>query len=103
MFRLTWFGRFAPCLKYGRFQDIVQSLETWPKVNAGARWDTPKITGCVAGTITRTARRETMMHVQGPIILDRINTYLGARHDPVIDRIRLRQGCIDTAPDGGQA
>ena len=35
------------------------------------------------------------MQMHEPVILDRINTYLGAGSDPVIDRIRLRQGYID--------
>ncbi len=46
-------------------------------------------------TVVVTPSHAPTMQVQEPVILDRINTYLGTGHDPVIDRIRLKQGYID--------
>ena len=46
-------------------------------------------------TVVVTPSHAPTMQVQEPVILDRINTYLGTGSDPVIDRIRLKQGYID--------
>ncbi len=53
-----------------------------------------KISGSTLTVIVTPSHAPTMQ-VQEPVILDRINTYLGTGNDPVIDRIRLKQGYID--------
>ena len=46
-------------------------------------------------TVIVTPSHAPTMQIQEPVVLDRINTYLGTGDDPVIDRIRLKQGYID--------
>ncbi len=53
-----------------------------------------RISGSTLTVIVAPSHAPTMQ-VQEPVILDRINTYLGTGNDPVIDRIRLKQGYID--------
>ncbi len=47
-------------------------------------------------TVLVTPSHAPTMQLQEPVILERINRYLGTAEDPVIDRIRLKQGYIDT-------
>ncbi len=53
-----------------------------------------KISGSTLTVIVAPSHALTMQN-QEPVILDRLNTYLGAASDPVIRHIRLRQGYID--------
>lgn len=53
-------------------------------------------------TVIVTPSHAPAMQVQEPVILDRINTYLGTGNDPVIDRIRLKQGYIDAPRAAGR-
>lgn len=52
-------------------------------------------------TVVVTPSHAPTMQIQEPVILDRINTYLGTGNDPVIDRIRLKQGYIDAPQPAG--
>lgn len=53
-------------------------------------------------TVVVTPSHAPAMQMQEPVILDRINTYLGTANDPVIDRIRLKQGYIDAPQPAGR-
>ena len=53
-------------------------------------------------TVIVTPSHAPTMQIQEPVILDRINTYLGTGGDPVIDRIRLKQGYIDAPAPAGR-
>lgn len=60
-----------------------------------------KISGGTLTVIVAPSHAPTMQ-IQEPVILDRINTYLGTANDPVIDRIRLKQGYIDAPQPAGR-
>ena len=53
-------------------------------------------------TVIVTPSHAPTMQMQEPVILDRINTYLGTANDPVIDRIKLQQGYIDAPQPAGR-
>ncbi|MDE0240700.1 MAG: DUF721 domain-containing protein [bacterium] len=53
-------------------------------------------------TVVVTPSHAPTMQIQEPVILDRINTYLGTGNDPVIDRIRLKQGYVDAPQPAGR-